>query len=273
MPFMDKVKSGAAQAAQKAQEAAKAGQAKIDQVQAKRELDSMFRDLGAAVYAQRKGSGDSAEIDRLVDAISAHEQQDSARQKRHRPPIRTRQRAISSSTEWKSPSSFALRTPETAWRSLILTARAHEQARHGPSSIDPRCSPFWRLRKARRGPSARHDPSDGSEPLQRLGCRALSAVRDWAMSFLRSAACSRGSFVGNAPSPGCADRSRRSSTTRKKSDRCLRSRRRKKRSAPGRVGVHFPPNSSLGTTNGSLRKNRRCRLDTSSLWLHVHHHS
>lgn len=78
MPFMDKVKSGAAQAAQKAQEAAKAGQAKIDQVQAKRELDSMLRDLGAAVYAQRTGtsSGNSAaEVERLVSAITAHEEQ------------------------------------------------------------------------------------------------------------------------------------------------------------------------------------------------------
>ena len=71
MPFMDKVKSGAAQAAQKAQ-------AKIDQVQAKRELDSMFRDLGAAVYAQRTGTGagnNAAEIERLVSAITAHEEQ------------------------------------------------------------------------------------------------------------------------------------------------------------------------------------------------------
>jgi hypothetical protein len=78
MPFMDKVKAGAAQAAQKAQEAAKAGQAKIDQVQAKRELDSMYRDLGAAVYEQRTGAGSGnsdAEIERLVGAITAHQEQ------------------------------------------------------------------------------------------------------------------------------------------------------------------------------------------------------
>ncbi len=76
MPFMDKVKAGAAQAAHKAQEAAKAGQAKIDQVQAKREQDAMFRDLGAAVYAQRSGTGNadtSAEIDRLVATLHDHE--------------------------------------------------------------------------------------------------------------------------------------------------------------------------------------------------------
>ena len=78
MPFMDKVKAGAAQAAQKAQEAAKAGQAKIDQVQAKRELDSMFRDLGAAVYAERTGTSSSdsaAEIDRLIGAITTQQEQ------------------------------------------------------------------------------------------------------------------------------------------------------------------------------------------------------
>jgi hypothetical protein len=76
MPFIDRVKAGAAQAAHKAQEAAKAGQAKIDEAKAKREQDAMFRDLGAAVYAQRSGTGDastSAEIDRLVAALKEHE--------------------------------------------------------------------------------------------------------------------------------------------------------------------------------------------------------
>ena len=76
MPFMDKVKQGAAQAAQKAQQAAKAGQAKIDEAKAKREQDAMFRDLGAAVYAQRSGTADSntsSEIDRLVAALKDHE--------------------------------------------------------------------------------------------------------------------------------------------------------------------------------------------------------
>jgi hypothetical protein len=77
MPFMDKMKAGAAQAAQKAQQAAKAGQAKFDEAKAKREQDAMFRDLGAAVYAQRTGSGDAnaaGEIDRLVAALKEHEE-------------------------------------------------------------------------------------------------------------------------------------------------------------------------------------------------------
>ncbi|MGD0741786.1 MAG: hypothetical protein ABSA31_00605 [Acidimicrobiales bacterium] len=76
MPFMDKMKAGAAQAAQKAQQAAKAGQAKIDEAKAKREQDAMFRDLGAAVYAERTGTGDGStagEIDRLVAALKDHQ--------------------------------------------------------------------------------------------------------------------------------------------------------------------------------------------------------
>ncbi|HXZ83736.1 MAG TPA: hypothetical protein VED84_08420 [Acidimicrobiales bacterium] len=76
MPFIDKMKAGAAQAAHKAQEAAKAGQAKLDEAKAKREQDAMFRDLGAAVYAERSGTADagtSAEIDRLVAALKEHE--------------------------------------------------------------------------------------------------------------------------------------------------------------------------------------------------------
>jgi hypothetical protein len=70
---MDKMKAQAAQLAQKAQEAGKAGQSKIVDVQAKRRMDALMRDLGAAVYAQRTGSatGDSAaEIDRLVAELS-----------------------------------------------------------------------------------------------------------------------------------------------------------------------------------------------------------
>jgi hypothetical protein len=76
MPLFDKVKAQATQVAQKAQEAGKAGQAKLDEVQAKRKADGLFRDLGAAVYAERVGrsdAGSATEIDRLVEAIKAHE--------------------------------------------------------------------------------------------------------------------------------------------------------------------------------------------------------
>jgi hypothetical protein len=75
MPLFDKVKEQAAQAAQRAQEAAQKGQARIDEAQAKRREDALFRDLGALVYAERTGTAgpdDAAEIDRLVAEITAH---------------------------------------------------------------------------------------------------------------------------------------------------------------------------------------------------------
>lgn len=74
MPLFDKVKAQAGQVAAKAQEAGKAGQAKLEQAQAKREADALLRRLGAAVYAQRSGHGEGGEdIDELVAAIAAHE--------------------------------------------------------------------------------------------------------------------------------------------------------------------------------------------------------
>ena len=60
MPLFDRVKAQAAQVAQKAQEAGKAGQAKLDEMQAKRKLDGLLRDLGAALYAEHAGRGSAA---------------------------------------------------------------------------------------------------------------------------------------------------------------------------------------------------------------------
>jgi len=76
MGLMDKVKAQGSQLAQVAQDAAREGKVKLDQAQAKRRADALFRDLGAAVYAERTGRGspDSKErIDRLVDALSRQE--------------------------------------------------------------------------------------------------------------------------------------------------------------------------------------------------------
>ena len=76
MALMDKVKQQAAQVAQKAQEAGRAGAARIDDVQAKRQFDSVLRDLGAAVYAQRSGrvADNSSEVDALCDKLTQMEQ-------------------------------------------------------------------------------------------------------------------------------------------------------------------------------------------------------
>jgi hypothetical protein len=75
MALFDKVKEQASQVAKKAQEAGKAGQAKIEDAQAKRKFDGMLRDLGAAVYAEKTGevSDNSAEIDRIVGELKAAE--------------------------------------------------------------------------------------------------------------------------------------------------------------------------------------------------------
>ena len=76
MALIDKMKAQAAVLAQKAQEAGKAGQSKIEDVQARRRADGLLRQLGAAFYAQRSGkAGDdnAAEIDRLVSELSAFE--------------------------------------------------------------------------------------------------------------------------------------------------------------------------------------------------------
>src|SRR5690242_8943816 len=80
MGLMDRMKEQAAMAAQRAtqmtQEAAQQGKAKMDQAQAKRRADAMFRDLGAAVYAERTGRGgtDTADkVERLVNALQQQE--------------------------------------------------------------------------------------------------------------------------------------------------------------------------------------------------------
>jgi hypothetical protein len=80
MGLMDRVREQAAMAAQRAtqvtQEAAQQGKAKMDQAQAKHRADAMFRDLGAAVYAERTGRGgtDTADkIERLVNTLQQQE--------------------------------------------------------------------------------------------------------------------------------------------------------------------------------------------------------
>jgi hypothetical protein len=80
MGLMDRVREQAAMAAQRAtqltQDAAQQGKARMDQAQAKRRADAMFRDLGAAVYAERTGRGgtDTADkIERLVNALQQQE--------------------------------------------------------------------------------------------------------------------------------------------------------------------------------------------------------
>src|SRR5258708_23286298 len=78
--LMDRVKEQAAQVAQRTaqatQEAAQQGKAKLDQAQAKRRADAMFRDLGAAVYAERTGRGGTDTADKIERLVSALQQQE-----------------------------------------------------------------------------------------------------------------------------------------------------------------------------------------------------
>lgn len=53
MGLMDKVKEQASAAAAAAKEAAAKGQAKVDEMQAKRAADGVLRQLGLAVYLQK----------------------------------------------------------------------------------------------------------------------------------------------------------------------------------------------------------------------------
>ena len=80
MGLMDRVKEQAALAAQRAtqatQEAAQQGKAKLDQAQAKRRADAMFRDLGAAVYAERTGRGGTDTADKIERLVTALQQQE-----------------------------------------------------------------------------------------------------------------------------------------------------------------------------------------------------
>jgi len=76
MGLMDRVKVQADRLAQRAQEAAQEGREKLDQAAAKRRADAMFRDLGAAFYAERTGRAgpdNSAKVDRLVQALQRQE--------------------------------------------------------------------------------------------------------------------------------------------------------------------------------------------------------
>ena len=80
MGLMDRMREQAAQVAQRTaqvtQEAAQQGKAKLDQAQAKRRADAMFRDLGAAVYAERTGRGGTDTADKIERLVTALKQQE-----------------------------------------------------------------------------------------------------------------------------------------------------------------------------------------------------
>ena len=73
MGLMDKVKEQAGQLAEKGKQGMAQGQAKLDSMQSKKQIDSLLHDLGAATYAAERKGGPRAEVDRLLAAIDQHE--------------------------------------------------------------------------------------------------------------------------------------------------------------------------------------------------------
>jgi hypothetical protein len=72
MGLMDKVKHQAEQALAKAQQGVSQGQAKLDQVQAKRQADALLRNLGAAYYAKERSGGAQDAVDAAMKMLDEH---------------------------------------------------------------------------------------------------------------------------------------------------------------------------------------------------------
>ncbi|HUB70987.1 MAG TPA: hypothetical protein VL984_11245, partial [Acidimicrobiales bacterium] len=72
MGLMDKVKQSAEQALSKAQQGVNQGKAKIDSAQARRQWDGLLRNLGAAVYAEQRQGGSSADVATALAALDQH---------------------------------------------------------------------------------------------------------------------------------------------------------------------------------------------------------
>ena len=72
MGLMDKVKQQAEQALAKAQQGVNQGQAKLDELQSKRQADALLRDLGAAYYAQVRQNGPADAVTAALAAVDEH---------------------------------------------------------------------------------------------------------------------------------------------------------------------------------------------------------
>src|SRR3954469_24020437 len=69
MGFLDKVKATAEKVGEQAKQGLEQGKEKIADVQEKRKVDALLRDLGAAVFLDRTGKGTpviSSDIERLM---------------------------------------------------------------------------------------------------------------------------------------------------------------------------------------------------------------
>jgi hypothetical protein len=72
MGLMDKVKAQATQLAQQAQQGVAQGQAKLTDMQIRKQADGLLRDLGAAVYAAQRQAGPHEPVEAAMNALDAH---------------------------------------------------------------------------------------------------------------------------------------------------------------------------------------------------------
>jgi hypothetical protein len=72
MALIDKVKQQAEQAVGLAQQGLSQGQAKLEEVQAKRQAQTLLRNLGAAYYAQQREGGPEAAVTAALAAMDEH---------------------------------------------------------------------------------------------------------------------------------------------------------------------------------------------------------
>jgi hypothetical protein len=75
--FLDKVKEQAEVVARKAEEVGRVGQEKLQDAMSKRKADTVLRDLGAAVYAEKTGRATpetAADVERLVSELRTLEE-------------------------------------------------------------------------------------------------------------------------------------------------------------------------------------------------------
>jgi hypothetical protein len=72
MALIDKVKQQAEQAVGLAQHGLSQGQAKLGEVQAKRQAQALLRNLGAAYYAQQREGGSEAAVTAALAALDEH---------------------------------------------------------------------------------------------------------------------------------------------------------------------------------------------------------
>lgn len=72
MALIDKAREAAAQAQVVAEQGLAQVQARIDDLQAKRHQDALFRELGAAYYAKKRSGGSAEAVKAALAAVDAH---------------------------------------------------------------------------------------------------------------------------------------------------------------------------------------------------------